>query len=67
MTPEERRTQVSDCLRRRKKRLKTIHLCQDCGMAPHAEGKTLCVGCLTDRRDRERTKRAQKKALDAAQ
>ena len=63
-TPDERRAKIADCLRRRKIRLKSIHICQDCGMRPPFEGKTLCVDCLENRRKRESDRRAHKKALD---
>ena len=39
-TPDERRAKIADCLRRRKIRLKSIHICQDCGMRPPFEDKT---------------------------
>ena len=63
-TPKERRDNIVDCLRRRRVRLKKIHLCQDCGMRPPKEGRTLCIDCLESRRSKEAEKRAQKKLLD---
>ncbi len=65
-TPDELRATVADCLRRRKVRLKSIHLCQDCGNRPPFEDKTLCVACLENRRKRESDRRAHEKALDIA-
>jgi ribosomal protein L37E len=65
-TPDERRATVADCLRRRKIRLKKIHLCQDCGNRPPFEDKTLCVACLESRRKLGREYRAHEKALDIA-
>jgi hypothetical protein len=61
---EQRRAKIADCLRRRKIRLKKLHLCQDCGFAPPKAGKTLCVGCLEDRKNRHVFKNAQEKPLD---
>jgi hypothetical protein len=61
---EQRRAKIADCLRRRKIRLKRIHICQDCGMRPSFEEKTLCVACLENRRKRESDRRAHEKALD---
>ena len=43
---EERRAQIADCLRRRKIRLKSIGICQDCGAVSAKRGKTLCIDCL---------------------
>jgi hypothetical protein len=65
-TPEEIRKKVADCLRRRKVRLKSIHLCQDCGNRPPFEDKTLCVACLESRRKLGREHRAHEKELDNA-
>ena len=56
---EQRRAMIADCLRRRKIRLKKLHLCQDCGSAPPKEGRTLCVGCLEDRRAGHKARSAQ--------
>jgi ribosomal protein L37E len=63
---EQRRAKIADCLRRRKVRLKSIHICQDCGMRPPFEDKTLCVACLESRRKLGREYRAHEKALDIA-
>ena len=60
-TPEEKRATVADCLRRRKIRLKSIHICQDCGMRPPFEGKTLCVALFREPQEAgERPQSAQK-------
>jgi hypothetical protein len=65
-TPEQVRAAIADCLRRRRARLKKIHLCQDCGSAPPKEGRTLCIDCLEDRCRREKDRSVEKILLDIA-
>jgi len=59
-TAEEKRTSVAKSLRKRKVRLKKMKICQDCGIRPIDTGKTLCLGCLDSRREREKVKRGKK-------
>lgn len=57
VTPEEKKAQVRDCLRRRRVRLKKLGLCVDCGNRMADKDRTLCVDCLEDRRRQSGAKR----------
>jgi hypothetical protein len=61
-TSEERRAQIIDCLKRRKKRLKSIGLCQDCGNNPARKEHTLCLFCLDSRRRLQQDRARKAKA-----
>lgn len=66
MTPEEKRKSTTKSLSKRRKRLKEDGLCQDCGADQAQVLRTLCTGCLKDRRAREAARYA-KKNVDNAQ
>jgi hypothetical protein len=59
-TKEQIRACIVLALRKRKKRLKSIGMCQDCGDCPIKEGRTLCLDCLEARRVRAEAKRREK-------
>jgi hypothetical protein len=59
-TKEQVRAGIVSALRKRKKRLKSIGICQDCGDCPKKEGRTLCESCLEARRVRAEVKRREK-------
>jgi hypothetical protein len=49
-TSEARRASIARALQRRRAFLKESGLCQDCGCADPAPGRTLCTYCLSQRR-----------------